>query len=68
VREHDAITGRSEIHVLDRWRHLDTASSDTDLQDILQARTDVPFDAGVYAILLQYFRSRPRDLEIVPLA
>ena len=68
VREHDALSGQSEIHVLDRWRHLGTAGADANLQDILQTRVDMPFDAGVYAILLQFFRSLPRDVEIRALA
>ena len=67
IREHDAMTGRTEIHVLDRWRHLGSADANADLHDILQTRADTAFDAGVYKILVQYFRSRPRDSEIVAL-
>ena len=67
IREHDAMTGRTEIHVLDRWRHLGTADAEPDLQDILQTRRDAPFDAGIYRILVQYLRSRPRDSAIVAL-
>ncbi len=67
IREHDPITGRTEIHVVDRWRHLGSADADTDLQDILQSRADAPFDAGIYRILVQYFKSKPRDGEIIVL-
>ena len=67
IREHDATSGRIEIHVLDRWRHLGTAEAESDLQEILQARADAPFDAGVYKMLVQYFRSMPRDSEIIEL-
>jgi DNA polymerase-3 subunit epsilon len=67
VREHDPLTGSTEIHVLDRWRYLGTADAGIDLQAILQARADIPFDAGIYKVLVQYFRSRPRDSEIVKL-
>jgi DNA polymerase-3 subunit epsilon len=67
IREHDMVTGRREVHVLDRWRHLGTAETDADLHEILQTRADTPFDASVYRILLQYFRSTPRDIEIVTL-
>jgi DNA polymerase-3 subunit epsilon len=67
IREHDAMTGRTEIHVMDRWRHLGTADADADLQEILQTRSDAPFDAGIYRILVQYFKSSPRDSEIVAL-
>ena len=67
IREHDAMTGRTEIHVLDRWRHLGSADANADLHDILQTRADTAFDAGVYKILVQYFRSKPRDGEIFAL-
>ena len=67
IREHDAMTGRTEIHVLDRWRHLGSADANVDLHDILQTRADTAFDAGVYKILVQYFRSKPRDGEIFAL-
>jgi DNA polymerase-3 subunit epsilon len=67
VRERDSVTGRTEIHVLDRWRYLGTADAESDLQDILQTRSDAPFDAGLYRIFVQHFKSRPRDSEIVAL-
>ncbi len=68
VREHDAVSGRTEIHVLDRWRHIGTAAADTDLEDILQARADAPFDSGIYKILVQYFKSPSRGSDIITLA
>jgi DNA polymerase-3 subunit epsilon len=67
VREHDAATGRTEIHVLDRWRHLGSADAEENLHDILQTRSDAPFDAGVYKILVHFFKSRLRDSEIIAL-
>ena len=67
IRERDSVTGRTEIHVLDRWRYLGTADAESDLQDILQTRSDAPFDAGLYRILVQHFKSSPRNSEIVAL-
>ena len=67
IREHDAMTGRTEIHVLDRWRLLGTADAESDLQDMLQTRSDAPFDAAFYKILVQYFKSSPPDREIIVL-
>jgi DNA polymerase-3 subunit epsilon len=67
IRERDAMTGRTEIHVLDRWRHLGTADAESDLQDILQTRADVPFDASIYKILVQYFKSSSRNSEFLAL-
>ncbi len=59
------MTGRIEIHVMDRWLHLGTVDADADLQDILQTRTDTAFDADIYRLLVQYFKSSPRDSRIV---
>ena len=67
IRENDAITGRTEIHVLDRWRHLGTADADTDLHDILETRRDAPFDAGIYRVLVQYFKSGQHVTDILAL-
>ncbi len=67
IREHDALTGRTEIHVLDRWRHLGSADADSDLHDILQTRSEAAFDAGIYRILVQYLKSNRSDSEIVAL-
>ena len=67
VREHDPSSGLTEIHVLDRWRYLGTADAGTDLQDILQARADITFDAATYKVLVHYFTSRPRDSDILKL-
>ena len=67
IREHDVLTGRTEVHVLDRWRHLGSAEADADLEEILQTRADIAFDPAVYRILLQYFRARPRELQVIAL-
>jgi DNA polymerase-3 subunit epsilon len=67
IREHDVLTGRTEVHVLDRWRHLGSAEAEADLEEILQTRSDIGFDPAVYRILLQYFTAKPRDLEVIRL-
>jgi hypothetical protein len=61
------MTDRSEVHVLDKWRHLGTADADADLREILRTRADAPFDAGTYKMLVQYFRLMSRDSEIIKL-
>lgn len=67
VREYDPVSGRAEILVLDRWRHLGTAQADSELADILQTRAAAAFDAGIYKILVQYFKSPPRGSSITSL-
>jgi len=38
-----------------------------DLFDALQSRADPSFDLDTYKILARYFKSRPRNVEIVHL-
>src|SRR6185436_15425154 len=68
MREHDPHSKRTEIHVLDRWCYLGTLNSQMDLFDGWQSRTEDPsLDLDTYRILTRYFKSRPRNVEIVHL-
>ncbi|HYN27079.1 MAG TPA: exonuclease domain-containing protein [Burkholderiales bacterium] len=65
IREHDPQSRRTEIHVLDRWCYLGTLNSQTDLFDMLQTRAEPSFDLDTYKILTRYFKSMPRNVQIV---
>ena len=67
IRESDPQSKRTEIHVLDRWCYLGTLNSQMDLFDALQTRAEPSFDFDTYKILTRYFKSRPRNVEIVHL-
>ncbi|HKQ26799.1 MAG TPA: exonuclease domain-containing protein [Burkholderiales bacterium] len=67
IREHDPHSGRTELHVLDCWRYLGTFDSQTDFCDVLESRIEPSFDSDIYTILTRYFKSRPRNVEIVHL-
>jgi len=67
IREHDPHGRRTEIHVLDCWCYLGTLNSQMDLFDMLQTRAEPSFDLDTYKILTRYFKSRPRNVEIVHL-
>jgi DNA polymerase-3 subunit epsilon len=64
VREHDADTGRSEIHLFDTWCHLATVQDENELESAL-ADTPVSaesFDLDVYRVLVKRlgaFRADP---------
>jgi hypothetical protein len=64
VREHDADTGRSEIHLFDTWCHLATVQDDNELESAL-ADTPVSaesFDLDIYRVLVKRlgaFRAAP---------
>lgn len=67
IREHDPVTGRSEIHLFDRWHHLGSCDSPADLEDSLRVRQKPSFDFDTYKLLRRFLRDRPAAIEIVKL-
>lgn len=58
VREHNARTGRTEVHLFDQWCHLATVYSDAELAQALQTRQEVlAFDLDSYRLALKYLLS-----------
>ena len=56
---------RSEVHVVDRWRYLGTASCEADLAELLEARQRAPFDAEHWRILSRHLSRRgARTIEL----
>lgn len=53
LREHDATTGRTDIHVFDQWRHLATVQNESDLADVVQSRRFLAFDLDSYRLLVK---------------
>jgi DNA polymerase III subunit epsilon len=54
-REHNARTGRTDIHLFDQWCHLATVHSDDELQDALQSRSSpLAFDLDSYRLALKH--------------
>ena len=51
VREHDADTGRTDIHVFDHWCHLATVQDEAELQDVLDSPQAMAFDIDIYGLL-----------------
>jgi DNA polymerase-3 subunit epsilon len=68
LREADEYRGVSEIHVLDQWRYLGSARTETELAELLEQRDLPPFDIDHYRLLTRHFsRDRP-VLALVDLA
>ncbi len=65
VREFDPVSRRAEVHVMDNWCYLETLHSENDLFDARETRTQPTFDLDTYKILVRYFKSPPRNVEIV---
>ena len=54
VREHHAPSGRTEIHVFDRWCHIATVQSEDGLDDLQSSRQQlIAFDLDTYRLLVK---------------
>ena len=54
LREYNARTGRSEMHVFDQWCHLATVQNEAELDDVISSRTPLAFDLDTYRLLLKH--------------
>jgi DNA polymerase III subunit epsilon len=53
VREHDAASGRTALHVFDHWCHLATVDSEAALPEVQAGRAALAFDHDTYKLLLR---------------
>lgn len=53
LREHNAHSGRTDIHLFDQWCHLATVHDDAELADALSARNTLAFDLDTYRLLMK---------------
>ncbi|HVJ11144.1 MAG TPA: hypothetical protein VNC62_06195 [Burkholderiales bacterium] len=65
VVEHDRARDATEVHVLDRWCYLGTATCDSEVAELLEARRP-RFDYDHYRILSSHLGKR--GVRMVPLA
>ena len=68
LREADAYRGVSEIHVLDQWRYLGSARTETELAELLEQRELPPFDIDHYRLLTRHLSRARHTLPLVDLA
>ncbi len=54
LREHNAHTGRTDMHVFDQWCHLGTVQNDAELDDVINANSSPAFDLDTYRLLLKH--------------
>jgi DNA polymerase-3 subunit epsilon len=67
IREYHSESGRTDVHVIDRWCYLGTATDDTDLDRLIQERPTANLERDTYQILTRYFRKTTRK-EIINLS
>jgi DNA polymerase-3 subunit epsilon len=65
VRERHPVTGRTEIHMIDRWCYLGTANSQSDLFDQYETRRDQRFDVDTYKLLVTALKRPGNQLKII---
>jgi DNA polymerase-3 subunit epsilon len=53
IREFDARSGRTDIHVFDQWCHLATVHDEDALAEALRTRQPLAFDIDTYRLLLK---------------
>jgi DNA polymerase-3 subunit epsilon len=58
IVERDRARDQTEVHVVDRWRHLGTARSDAELAELLEAAREPRFDYDHYRILARHLGSK----------
>jgi DNA polymerase-3 subunit epsilon len=54
LREHNAQTGRTDMHVFDQWCHLATVQNDAELDDVVLSNSPLAFDLDTYRLLLKH--------------
>ena len=54
LREHNAQSGRSDIHIFDQWCHLATVHDEAELEDALTGRQTLAFDLDTYRLLIKH--------------
>ena len=53
IREYDAATERTDIHVFEHWCHLATVHNETELADAANSRHALAFDIDTYRLLVK---------------
>ena len=54
LREHNAHTGRTDMHVFDQWCHLATVQDEAQLDDVVTSNSSLAFDLDTYRLLLKH--------------
>jgi DNA polymerase-3 subunit epsilon len=68
IRESTADGETAELHVVDRWCHLGTVRSESELHDLADHTAAPVFDVDTYKILKRFLAKPPRGAQIIRLA
>jgi DNA polymerase-3 subunit epsilon len=68
IRERSPAATGSVLHVIDRWRHVGSATSEEELKSLASTRTDGGFDPDMYRIVSRWLeRGDPRACIPLPI-
>lgn len=67
ISEHDHHRGRTELHVFDRWCHIATVDSESELHTLPEPELELMFDPDTYKMLARFLKSPPRSCDIIAL-
>jgi DNA polymerase-3 subunit epsilon len=54
VKEYNPDNQKTELHVFDQWRHLDTLKSEIELHELDQSKQSLAFDLDTYHLLAKH--------------
>ena len=60
LREYNALTGRTDIHVFEQWCHLATVQAEAELEEALSSNSSLAFDLDTYRLLLKHMATPKR--------
>jgi DNA polymerase-3 subunit epsilon len=65
IREYDAVSDQTQLHVFEHWCHLATADNEAALHEVLESSSPLAFDLDTYKLLLKELHRN--KLEIIAL-
>jgi DNA polymerase-3 subunit epsilon len=51
IREQDAVSGRTQLHIFEYWCHIKTVEDENELEDVLTSRSYPDFNLDTYKLL-----------------
>ena len=65
IRERHVYSERTELHVIDRWRHLGTALAESEIAEIVRSGGRARFELDTYRALQRLLKAPPRNCDII---
>ncbi len=67
IRESHNASGMSQLHVFEHWCHLGSVQDETELEQLLETRSEYMFDLDTYRLLNKALGKAVGKVEIIPL-